>query len=179
MKYEAPKRADWVYELAQGWLKKGQCTDLIVTCYQDEVKNDISCHKILTLPFLTQLCPPECLEELDHVILPHVNQEQLQQYLDVAYGLSQEDGEWDGDSVFKLFAAEVKVKVEYEEDPNEEEAEDAKTQDTSEQGSEVDVSMIHRRMHSLLRTWKVSSRELHNATLAAGLQVPEQPSALK
>ena len=62
---------------------------------------------------------------------------------------------------------------------NEEEAEDAKTQDTSEQGTEVDVSMIHRRMHSLLKSWKVSSRELHNATLAAGLQVPEQPAALK
>ena len=62
---------------------------------------------------------------------------------------------------------------------NEDEAEDAKTQDTLDQRAELDVSMIHRRMHALLRSWKVGSRELHNATLAAGLEVPEHPSSLK
>ena len=112
MKYQAPERVGWVYELAQSWLKTGRCTDLIVTCVDDDgVKTDLSCHKILMLPFLIRHCPPEVLEDSDNVIMPDISHDQVKQYLQAAYGLSKEEGEWNGDIFSKLFTTTAEVKV--------------------------------------------------------------------
>ena len=57
-------------------------------------------------------------------------------------------------------------------------AEEAKQQDASAEGEDAEPSLIRSRMQACLRQWKVTSRELHNATLAAGLPVPVRPSWL-
>ena len=55
---------------------------------------------------------------------------------------------------------------------------EAKTRDGVKTPGEADEKSMHDRMKMKLREWKVSVKELHNAVLAAGLQVPGRPSWL-
>ena len=60
-----------------------------------------------------------------------------------------------------------------------EDVEEAKQQDSMDESKDADLTTIRARMKDCLRQWKVAVRELHNATLAAGLSVPQRPSWLR
>ena len=59
-----------------------------------------------------------------------------------------------------------------------EDREDAEAADKGVEPCHPDQASIHSRMRAELQKFKVGSRELHNATLAAGLAVPARPSWL-
>ena len=59
-----------------------------------------------------------------------------------------------------------------------EDADEAKGRDGVRALDEVDEKSVHERMKMKLREFQVTVRELHNASLAAGLPVPGRPSWL-
>ena len=59
-----------------------------------------------------------------------------------------------------------------------EDVDDASEMDSARAPQEPDQGFIRAGMQVRLRQWKVTRRELHNATLAAGLPVPARPSWL-
>ena len=56
--------------------------------------------------------------------------------------------------------------------------EETKDRDREKGPGDARDKVIHERMKAKLREWQVSVRELHNAVLAAGLQIPARPSWL-
>ena len=59
-----------------------------------------------------------------------------------------------------------------------EDVEAAKARDREKSPGEAEEEAAHQRMKRKLGEWQVSVKELHNAVLAAGLQVPARPSWL-
>ena len=59
-----------------------------------------------------------------------------------------------------------------------EDIDEAKARDSGKSPGEADEKTMQDRMKMKLRDWKVSVRELHDAVVAAGLQVPARPSWL-
>ena len=83
------ERLFWIYELAQTWYTSGQCSDVILTCLDDQERRvDFSCHKLMVLPLLSKYCSIKCLdyEDIEQVILTDLTPNLLKQYLNYIYG---------------------------------------------------------------------------------------------
>ena len=107
-------RASWVLQVAREWLRLGVLCDLTVICGADAGKNkSFQCHKILLLPFLKQFCAASHLADIEEVILPDTDPQELQQYLDSAYGL---DSDGRSKTSFSWSDIDVLVKVKDEEE---------------------------------------------------------------
>ena len=97
----------------------------------------------------------------------------------VTYVFEEEDEEsWKTKCVQDMDTEELKAAKSSWSSADIDDAEEAKQQDAMLEEEEVEVSAIRARMQACLRQWKVIVRELHNATLAAGLPVPVRPSWL-
>ena len=86
---------------------------------------------------------------------------------------------WKGKRIQDMDAEEIRASKSSWAMADDEDAEEAKQQDSTHEGQDADVTTIRARMQACLLQWKVTVRELHNATLAAGLPVPERPSWLR
>ena len=97
----------------------------------------------------------------------------------VKYVFVTEDGDsWKFKSTQDMDNAEIQASKSMWAQAQAEDEEEAQQQDATHEGDEPDLTSIRARMQACLRQWKVTVRELHNATLAAGLPVPVRPSWL-
>ena len=97
----------------------------------------------------------------------------------VKYVFVTQDGDsWKFKSTQDMDNAEIQASKSMWAQAQAEDEEEAQQQDATHEGDEPDLTSIRARMQSCLRQWKVTVRELHNATLAAGLPVPVRPSWL-
>ena len=108
MKFESypGDRIEWVMLQAQAWLKADLFTDLSITCGEAEGKS-FRCHRIMFHHFLQQFLSPEIVEEVEDVVIPHLDPSEFKKYHSGVYGFDSL-GELD----VNTSAVDVKVKVE-------------------------------------------------------------------
>jgi len=96
----------------------------------------------------------------------------------VKYIFAEENHGWQGKTTANMSADEASASQTAWTIAEAEDIEEAKSRDVDRSPDGADESAIHERMKTYVRQWQVTVRELHNATLAAGLQVPGRPSWL-
>ena len=123
LKVKDKERLFWIYELAQTWYSSGQCSDVILTCLDDQERRvDFSCHKLMVLPLLSKYCSIKCLdyEDIEQVILTDLTPDLLKQYLNYIYGFDISNLDVSGifnsssPSIESNIANVIKVKIEEE-----------------------------------------------------------------
>ena len=77
-----------VLQIAREWLRLGVLCDLTVICGGAKVEKSFQCHKILL--WLKQFCSSSCPAEAEVVILPDIDPQEFQNYLNPAYGYAKE-----------------------------------------------------------------------------------------
>ena len=97
---------------------------------------------------------------------------------EVKYVFAEEEDSWKYKNTRDMDAEEQKTSASIWAAAAAEDAEDAVQLDLGRSPEEPAPASIHARMQTCLWQWKVTARELHNATLAAGLSVPARPSWL-
>ena len=96
----------------------------------------------------------------------------------VKYVFAEEEDSWKYKRTLDMDTDEVKTSKSMWALADAEDVEDAAELDSARAPEEPDQGSIRTGMQACLRQWKVTWRELHNATLAAGLPVPARPSWL-
>ena len=146
MKFESypGDRIEWVMQQAQAWLQADLFTDLSITCGGAGGRR-FRCHKIMFHHFLRQFLSPEMVEEVEDVVIPHLDPSEFKKYHSSVYGLDSS-----GELVVNTSAVDVKVKLEeadYDETEyfdgagyQEEEDEEAETKITLKSESEDEDS---------------------------------------
>ena len=144
MKFESypGDRIEWVMQQAQAWLQADLFTDLSITCGQAGGRR-FRCHKIMFHHFLRQFLSPEMVEEVEDVVIPHLDPSEFKKYHSSVYGLDSS-----GELVVNTSAVKVKLEeADYDETEyfdgggyQEEEDEEAETKITLKSKSEDEDS---------------------------------------
>ena len=96
----------------------------------------------------------------------------------VKHVFAEEEGSWKYKRNADMDIDEVKTSKSMWALADAEDVEDTAEMDSASAPEEPNQGSIRTGMPPCLRQWKVTCRELHNATLAAGLPVPARPSWL-
>ena len=114
MRLENLDRFDWVMDTAREWLKAGESLDLTIVCGDNRTK--LRCHKLILQQFLQNYSGMSILSHVDLVILPEFNIEEVQDYLALIYGFTEQKEEiTNADEVetdYGLDRKELKVEIE-------------------------------------------------------------------
>ena len=96
----------------------------------------------------------------------------------VQFVFEDDKDEWQRKSFSDMSADESVSAVAAWANAEAEDVDEAKVRDSEKAPGDAEEKVMHERMKAKLREWQVSVKELHNAVLAAGLQVPARPSWL-
>ena len=96
-------RKEWILKEAQSWLQEDRFLDLSITCGEAEGRR-FKCHKIMFHQFLKQFLSLEHIEEVEDVVIPHLDPVEFKKYHSDVYGLES--------AVVNSSAFDVKVKLE-------------------------------------------------------------------
>ena len=96
----------------------------------------------------------------------------------VQFVFEDDKDDWQRENFSNMSVDEAVLAVAAWDNTEAEDMEQTKARDREKSPGDAEQKVIHERMKTKLREWQVSVKELHNAVLAAGLQVPARPSWL-
>ena len=96
-------RKEWILKEAQSWLQEDRFLDLSITCGEAEGRR-FKCHKIMFYQFLKQFLSSEHIEEVEDLVIPHLDPVEFKKYHSDVYGLES--------AVVNSSVFDVKVKLE-------------------------------------------------------------------
>ena len=116
MRLENLDRFDWLLDTAREWLESGESLDLTILCGDN--KNKLKCHKLMLQPFLQNYSGQGTLTQVDLVILPEFNIEEVQDYLAIIYGFREQTEETANvvQTDYGLDGKEIKVEITHSEE---------------------------------------------------------------
>ena len=97
-------RIEWILKEAQTWLQEDHFIDLSITCGEADGMR-FKCHKIMFHQFLKQFLSLEHIEEVEEVVIPHLDPIEFKKYHSDVYGLDSSEN-------VNASAVDVKVKLE-------------------------------------------------------------------